>query len=559
MPEVAYDATTIRTQIVSYPARNFKLGIFIPCRKYILIGDDTMRHIRHFEETDNMRCYIYLRKSRKDEKYIDEPMEVTLEKHKNTLLDVAKNLGIIIVRIYKEVVSGDTIAARPQMLDMISAIESDTDHIDGVLVMDVDRLGRGNMKDQGFLLELLKWHNIRIVTPDHILDLNDEYDEDSFEDDAHFARRELKRIKRRMQRGRIASLEAGFWIWSVRPYGYDLNKRILVPNPTEAEVVRKMFDLYVNHNCGAGKIVNYLREHNIPRSDGTTDWERTTITRMLQNPVYIGKISKDKRVYKIKDGKRVTSKRKPPEEWTVYEGRHEAIVDEEIFRQAREKAKERYQPHVHINKAVSNPLAFFLKCSVCGKTMRQRTMSTKPNSVRCCCGQTASTYIHVVEAKLVEMLVDYLGEAEIKYSQERTEDALQQERSIMKFALDAAEKELSDLRAQREKQYEMLEKGIYDEQTFLVRSESIRTLIIEAEENVRKCEANLEAVDNSVEIRKMLLPKVQNAREVLLHAYPQFSPEDRNAFLQTLVERVVYEKKKGAKPTDFKLFITPKL
>ena len=76
---------------------------------------------------------------------------------------------------------------------------------------------------------------------------------------------------------------------------------------------------------------------------------------------------------------------------------------------------------------------------------------------------------------------------------------------------------------------------------------------------MRKCEANLEAVDNSVEIRKMLLPKVQNAREVLLHAYPQFSPEDRNAFLQTLVERVVYEKKKGAKPTDFKLFITPKL
>ena len=518
-----------------------------------------MRHIRHFEETDNMRCYIYLRKSRKDEKYIDEPMEVTLEKHKNTLLDVAKNLGIIIVRIYKEVVSGDTIAARPQMLDMISAIENDTDNIDGILVMDIDRLGRGNMRDQGFLLELLKWHSIRIVTPDHILDLNDEYDEDSFEDDAHFARRELKRIKRRMQRGRIASLEAGLWIWPVRPYGYDLNKRILTPNPAEAEVVRKMFDLYVNHNCGAGKLANYLEEHHITRSDGSMQWERTTVTRMLQNPVYIGKIAKDKRIYKNKDGRRVSSKLKPPEEWTIFEGRHEGIVDEDIFYQARQKAKERYQPHVHINKSVSNPLAFFLKCSVCGKTMRQRTKSDKPNSLRCYCGQTASAYVHVVENKLVEMLIDYLGEAEVKYSQEKTEDMLQQERSIMKAALDTAEKELSDLRSQRERQYEMLEKGIYDEQTFLDRSESIRSLIIEAEDNVRKCEVNLEAVDSSVEITKMLLPKVRNAKEVLLHAYPQFSPEDKNAFLQTLVERVVYEKKKGAKPTDFKLFITPKL
>lgn len=511
--------------------------------------------MKRFEDTDNMRCYVYLRKSRKDEKYTDEPIEVTLDKHKNKLLEVAKNLGIIIVRMYKEIVSGDTIAARPEMLEMISAIENDIDDIDGILVMDVDRLGRGNMRDQGFLLELLKWHNIKIVTPDHVLDLNNEYDEDSFEDDAHFARRELKRIKRRMQRGRIASLEAGYWIWAVKPYGYDLNKRLLTPNPEEAAIVRLIFDLYVNKNCGATKIARYLKEHNIKRAAGDISWERTTITRMLQNPVYIGKIAKNKRNYKVQGGKRIESSLKPPEEWTIYEGKHKGIIDEELFFKARQISKERYLPHVHKNKSVTNPLAYFLKCSVCGKTMRQRTDSKKPNSIRCYCGQTASTYIHVVENKLVKMLIDLLEELKVKYSEIKTDDTIEQECLVMRKSLDAAESELADLKKQREKQYEMLEKGIYDEATFLRRSESIRQLIIEAEERIEKCYVNLEAAKNSKEIFKTTLPKIVNAKEILEHAYPEFSPEDKNAFLQTVVNTVTYEKKKGAKPSDFKLYI----
>ncbi|MFR4458727.1 MAG: recombinase family protein [Mediterraneibacter gnavus] len=93
-----------------------------------------------------MSYFIYARKSRKDAELEALGIDV-LERHITTLLELAKTLSLPIGAIYREVVSGDSIDTRPVMTQVLSEVEACM--WDGALVMDVDRLARGDTIDQG--------------------------------------------------------------------------------------------------------------------------------------------------------------------------------------------------------------------------------------------------------------------------------------------------------------------------------------------------------------------------------------------------------------------------
>ena len=86
-----------------------------------------------------------------------------LERHITTLLELAKTLSLPIGAIYREVVSGDSIDTRPVMTQVLSEVEACM--WDGALVMDVDRLARGDTIDQGRVQRAFFYSNTRIVTP----------------------------------------------------------------------------------------------------------------------------------------------------------------------------------------------------------------------------------------------------------------------------------------------------------------------------------------------------------------------------------------------------------
>ena len=165
-----------------------------------------------------MKTCIYLRKSRADEELEKKEDVDTLARHRSTLLEVAKKQDLNIVEIKEEVVSGDSIAKRPKMIQLLEEVEQNT--YDAVLCMDIDRLGRGDMQDQGKIINTFKESNTLIVTPDKIYNLNNDLDEEMTEFKTFFARRELKVITKRMQRGRVKSIEEGNFIGSTAPLGY---------------------------------------------------------------------------------------------------------------------------------------------------------------------------------------------------------------------------------------------------------------------------------------------------------------------------------------------------
>ncbi len=156
----------------------------------------------------------YLRKSRAEE---GMELEEVLAKHRRALAELAEKQHIVIADTYEEIVSGESIALRPQMLLLLDAVEQG--RYAGVLCMDIDRLGRGGMRDQGLILDTFRTSGTLIITPDKTYDLNDDSDEQMTEFKAFFARQEYKMIRKRMRRGVVATLEGGGYI-SNPPFGY---------------------------------------------------------------------------------------------------------------------------------------------------------------------------------------------------------------------------------------------------------------------------------------------------------------------------------------------------
>ena len=192
---------------------------------------------------------IYLRKSRVDLEAEAHGEGDTLARHRKTLLALAAAQQLNVTHIYEEVVSGDTIAARPQMQQLLADVDEGL--WEGVLVMEVERLARGDTIDQGIVAQAFKVTDTKIITPLKSYDPNNEFDEEYFEFGLFMARREYKVINRRLQRGRLASVKEGKWVGNTPPYGYRRVKLAqdkgfwLEPDPETAPVVRNIFHWYV--------------------------------------------------------------------------------------------------------------------------------------------------------------------------------------------------------------------------------------------------------------------------------------------------------------------------
>ena len=106
---------------------------------------------------------LYLRKSRADAEAEASGAGETLKRHENALLNLAKRLDLTITSVYKEVVSGETIASRPIMQQLLDEVERGL--WQGVLVMEITRLARGETIDQGIVAQAFSYSGTHIITP----------------------------------------------------------------------------------------------------------------------------------------------------------------------------------------------------------------------------------------------------------------------------------------------------------------------------------------------------------------------------------------------------------
>lgn len=493
---------------------------------------------------------IYDRKSRTDDP--SASVEEVLASHARALEALAERNGIAVDDVYREVVSGESLAARPEMLKLLQGIRAGV--YDAVLCMDIDRLGRGGMADQGVILDAFRDSGTLIVTPDKTYDLSNDADEELTEFKAFFARREYKMIRKRMLRGKMDTIKSGGYIANA-PYGY--RKCVIDKLPSleiveeEAEFVRYIFSRYTS---GAGSEVIAQELNALGSSPRRSDqWNRSTIRRLLRNPVYTGKIAWNRRRgFKAgSHGKdRPHTVTMPEEEWIMADGKHKAIISEETFDRAQEVCSKRYVPSTKTGHTM-NPFAGLIICSRCGMKM-QLTIRPKAKGgpyILCTVkGCQAGAKMEYVEEAVIAALHDELEHIWLRSIGIFPQEELDRQNQLLR----SLQKEGEKLEARKTKLYELLEDGVYDKPTFQSRMKS-------AENELSALSARLadaERIKAGIETSDM--HKTADQLETVLKLYPTLDAEQKNMLLKTVVDHITYTKPKKTKPRDFSLEITLK-
>ena len=478
----------------------------------------------------------YLRKSRKDAELEALGQGETLARHAQALADLAARLGISIAQTYREVVSGDTIAERPQMRALLDAVNAGA--WDGVLCMDADRLGRGDSIDQGIIMQSFLYSGTLIVTPDKIYDPNDESDSEFFEIKLFFARREYTMIKKRMQRGRLASAMAGCYQSPRAPYGYarvqqpGTRKWTLEPVPDKAEIVRSCFAWYADSDLGTNTIARRLNDMGLTTDLGKR-WTPSSVRQMLGNPTYAGLIRWNNRTTRtrIVDGQRVRS-RPLSDAPVLVDGLHPAIVDRALFDRVQAMFAGHAKRPLNADKVLTNPLSGLILCDQCGMHMKAKHTPNRRGDFICCQTQdcpTCATYVDVIEDALLEILGGWAAEAEAAPAPAPDPDDA---------ARAAARAQLLDqqrtLETQSDRLFDLLEQGVYTVQVYRQRRADLDARLEAAQEALDALDAGPRP-----DPRRRLGPRL---RTVLEGYRAAATAAEKNALLRTVVDHIDYHK-----------------
>ncbi len=188
----------------------------------------------------------------------------------------------------------------------------------------------------------------------------------------------------------------GQWICAA-PYGYKINARQEFEIvPTEAEVVRKIFELYID-GWGYKRIANWLTDEGIPtprmsererkEAEGKeykrpvkSVWAIVSVQGILDNDFYIGTMRQSKYTRKKINGADI---KKDVSEQIVIENHHQAIISYRDFRIAQELRQSRSKSDYRGVKKYENTYTGFLVCGDCGSTMFSMSRPDLRDAYRC--------------------------------------------------------------------------------------------------------------------------------------------------------------------------------
>ncbi len=499
----------------------------------------------------------YLRKSRSDDPLMS--VEDVLSKHEAMLDEWAeKHLGgkVPEENKFREVVSGETLKERPEIQKVLKLIESP--RYKAIKVVEPQRLTRGDYEDIGRLMKLLKHTNTLVITPQKIYDLKNEYDWDGFERELKRGNDYLEYTKKILNRGRLLSVSQGNYIGSKAPFGYDKIEikdgrktyHTLKENKEQADIVRMIFNMYVNENIGRMNICHRLDNLGIKSPTGQR-WSSPALKDMLENVHYIGKVKWNwrKTITVVEDGQIFSSRPKSKEgDYLIFEGKHDGIVPEELFMAAREKRGRNHKAKA--TTKVRNPFAGLVICQ-CGRAMSYRMYKHKDGSMRSpsrlLCDdqvhcQTASAIYDEIEEAIVNVLKGAIANFEMQLDNTDDDFARTHERIIKnleKKKKELEEKELAQWEAQAHPDpSQRMPQPIFQKLNAKLQQEKeeIRIALNNAYESMP------EPVDYQAKIVQF-----QEAIDALYN--PNISAEHKNKLLKAIIERIDYNRKKPVRLT----------
>lgn len=500
---------------------------------------------------------IYLRKSRTDDPALS--VEEVLSKHEQMLNEwTERNLpGLPMIpeeNRYREVVSGETIESRPKVRELLRRIESP--RVKAVLIVEPQRLSRGDLEDIGRLVKILRYTNTLVITLQYSYDLNDERDRDMFERELKRGNEFLEYQKRIMGNGRILSVQNGNFIGQHPPYGYRKiqikeGKRkchTLEPIPEEAKIVKLVFELYAA-GTNAHAIARTLNGMGVPAPAGGK-WGAESIKPMITNDHYIGMVhwNRRKTVKVIEQGELIAT-RPRSKDYLIYPGKHPAIIDQELWDAAQDVRGK--MPPVKDKTRYANIFSGLVYCQ-CGSAMSRRQYiknGAERSSPRLLCNnqtecRTSSCTMEEMKQEVIKILKAAIADMDLEIQQGADNTAIVQQQLIVQL-----EKHLEELEQQEYTLWDKYTQESMPQQIFAKLKDKIYQ---ERQETHQALTAARESAPTQVDYEK---------RRATFHAAldllqdPESSVRETNLLLKKCITRITYARQ--FKTTNNRRFGSP--
>ncbi|HAU88580.1 MAG TPA: recombinase family protein [Lachnospiraceae bacterium] len=322
------------------------------------------------------KCYIYTRVS--TELQIDG---YSLEAQKERLRSEAKHRKMQVCGEYSdEGKSGKNIAGRPEFKKMLSDIKSGKDDVDYVLVFKLSRFGR-NAADTLNSLQFMEDYGVNLLCVEDGIDSAGAAGKLIISVLASVAEIERANISEQTMAGRRQKARDGKWSGGFAPYGYKLvakegeKSKVLVINEEEAELVRLIYKLYLQ-GMEISSVAKWLNDNgytkNIRQNGSVSLISAAFVKGVLDNPVYCGKIAYGRRKTEKIEGTRNEFHvvKQDKDSYKLYDGQHEAIIDEETFMRVQTKRmKNAFKREKTHSLMYEHILSGIIKCPKCGASM----------------------------------------------------------------------------------------------------------------------------------------------------------------------------------------------
>ena len=271
--------------------------------------------------------------------------------------------------------SGKSIEGRVSFNQMMEDIKSGKDGVAYVLVFKLSRFGR-NAADVLATLQVMQDFGVNLICVEDGIDSSKDAGKLMISVLSAVAEIERENIRVQTMEGRMQKAREGKWNGGFAPYGYSLIDGKLEVNEEEAVAIRMIFDQYVNTDLGENGIAKYLENHGIHKIDRQNGknplFDAALIRRIIQNPVYSGKISYGRRRTEKVHGTRNEYRQVKKDDYLLVDGLHEALVSEEVWEQAQVKVAAQAKKYEKVNRDKREKihlLSGILKCPVCGAGM----------------------------------------------------------------------------------------------------------------------------------------------------------------------------------------------
>ena len=323
-------------------------------------------------------AYIYTRVST-----VMQTEGFSLDAQRERILEAAKYMHLRICGEYSDAgSSGKNITGRLQFQQMMADIAAKKDDVKYVLVFKLSRFGR-NAADVLNSLQYMQDYGVNLFCVADNIDSAADSGKLLISVMSAVAEIERENILVQSMAGRKNKASKGGWNGGKAPYGYELQNGQMQIVEDEAAAIRDTFELYISTNKGATYVAKELNKRHTKKVKSPNDVSKFTtdfVKRVVDNPIYCGKIAYGRTVSEKIEGKRNEYHRinqKNKKKIILADGNHEPIISEETWEMASQKRLDNAVSPEKVNKDHHYILAGLVRCPNCGTRMYGRMNGKK--------------------------------------------------------------------------------------------------------------------------------------------------------------------------------------